>query len=90
MAKTVKEHLQESDRVESLVKDANALVKKLQSELAVTRTTLEALSEMQHPKIVMQIPYGLRGNQQNDNDTSPSGVISRQVRRINELLGDKA
>ena len=88
MTKTVKQHMEETDQVQKLVKSANGLVTKLQAELAQARTTLEELSGMQHPKLVMRVPYGIRGNGK-DVETSPAGVIDRQVKRINEILGDK-
>lgn len=88
MAKTVKEHTDETDQVLKIVNSANALVKKLQAELAISRATLEDLAAMQHPKLVMQVPYAIRGSN-TDDKTTPAGVIDRQVKRINELLGDK-
>lgn len=88
MTKTVKQHMEETDQVQKLVKSANGLVTKLQAELSQARTTLEELSGMQHPKLLMRIPYGIRGSGKED-ETSPAGVIDRQVKRINELLGDK-
>lgn len=89
MTKTVKEHLTESDRVSEIVNEANALVKKLQAELAISRTTLEELSEMQHPKLSMRVPYAIR-NKTLDDSASPKSIISCQVDRISALLGDRA
>lgn len=89
MAKTVKEHTEESDRVVEIVKNANALVLKLQSELGVARLTLEALSDYQHPLHKMNVPYAIKAGRDRDTDT-PATVIRLQVGRINALLGDKA
>lgn len=86
--KTVKAHLEESDRVEAIVKDANAMVKKLQAELATTRVVLEGLSDYQHPKLQMDVPYQIRLS--DDKAMSPKAVINRQIDRINALLGDRA
>ncbi len=88
MAKTVKEHIEQSDRVTDIVKDANALVTKLQAELAISRATLEALKDYQHPLHKMQVPYAIRVARDRDEGT-PVSIIHIQVSRINALLGDK-
>ena len=87
-AKTVKEHIEESDRVTDIVKNANALVAKLQAELAVSRNTLESLLDYQHPKLRMDVPYPIRTTR-DDGKATPASVIHVQTQRINALLGDK-
>lgn len=89
MAKTVKEHTQEIDRVSAIIKDANALVLKLQAELAIARGTFEDLRAYQHPLHEMQIPYPFRKNNGPEKQ-KPANVIDTQISRINDLLGDKA
>lgn len=87
-AKTVKEHIEDSDRVTDIVKNANALVAKLQAELAIARATLDALKDYQHPLHQMTVPYAIRATRDNDKG-SPASVIHIQTQRINALLGDK-
>lgn len=89
MTKTVKEHFENCKQVSQVVDDANALLSKVQRELAVARATLEALIDYQHPKLSMDYPYLIKGD-----CASPSGapvhLIKVQIRNINELLGDRA
>ena len=89
MTKTVKKHLEESDQVTNIVEAANALVKKLQAELALSRETLESLRDYQHPLHKMRVPYGIR-NGRNDETGTPVSIIHLQTERINKLLGDRA
>lgn len=88
MAKTVKQHLEESDRVTELVKGANGMVSKLQAELAISRATLDALLEYQHPQLRMDVPYAIRGTR-DDGKVTPASIVHKQISRINALLGDK-
>lgn len=88
-AKTVLAHLEESDRVADIVKDANALVKKLHSELHVARETFEGLKKYQHPELIMRIPYAIKDGKGPD-EKMPLSVIQMQIDRINTLLGDRA
>lgn len=90
MGKTVKEHLDASDQVAKQIKSADALVIRLKGELSAARATLDILSEYQHPKIRLEIPYHLRCDKNRDTKScSPRDVIEVQIDRINELLGDR-
>ena len=55
---------------------------------ATTRVVLEGLSDYQHPKLQMDVPYQIRLS--DDKAMSPKAVINRQIDRINALLGDRA
>jgi len=90
MSRTVKEHMDESDRVTALVYDANAMVTKLKDELQFSRTVLDNLAGYQHPKMVMDIPYFLKTATREAERCPPAQVIAKQINRINALLGDKA
>lgn len=85
--KTVKEHLQEADTIKKHIDASNAMVLKLQSELSATRAGLEALIAMQHPALILTVPYALRTS--NDEKLKPADLIKRQIDRINATLGDK-
>ncbi|WP_065321743.1 hypothetical protein [Tritonibacter mobilis] len=89
MSKTVKEHFDECQQVSVVIDNANALLTKTRDELIVARSALEDLRKYQHPEMRMDCPYRLR-TQRDEGKTTPAIVIDRAVRRINELLGDRA
>lgn len=88
MSKTVKDHFEDCKQVSDVIDTANALLTKCQRELQVARDVLEALVECQHPKIIMKTPYSLRA--QDLEHSPPDNVIRHEIKRINELLGDRA
>jgi len=88
--RTVQQHLEACKSVENLLTDSNAMVTRLAAALRATRDTLEALLEYQHPKLAMLPPYHLRANSDPNRSAPPAAVIACQVKRINELLGDRA
>lgn len=86
--KTVTQHLADSKALAQTIADANALVLKLQSELQIARQTLETLAVWAHPKMEIGPLYGpLYGDKK-----SLTGAVICQigVKRINEILGDRA
>ena len=88
---TIKSHFENCKQVSQIVDDANALLTKVRDELFVARETLEKLTEYQHSKLSMPIPYRLyEGSGEREKSVAPAVVISRQVHRINALLGDRA
>lgn len=86
MSKTVKEHLEECKQVSDVIESANALLKKVQAELAIARAVLEELREYQHPKLTMPHPYQLDRSK----TSTPKSLIELEIDRINTLLGDRA
>jgi len=91
MTDTLKDHFENCKQVSKIVDDANALLTKVQSELFIARETLEALAQYQHPKLAMNMPYRMAdGQSEREKPVQPAYVISRQVARINALLGDRA
>jgi len=89
MSKTVKQHFDECQQVSVVIDNANALLTKTRDELMIARSALEALIKYQHPEMRMDCPYQLT-LRSDEGPTSPRIVIERTVRRINELLGDRA
>lgn len=91
MTDTIKAHFENCKQVSQIVDDANALLTKVRDELFVARETLEGLVQYQHPKISMSLPYRLADSREDrEKSVAPAYVISRQVARINALLGDRA
>jgi hypothetical protein len=88
MTKSVKDHLDNCRQIDQIVKDANALVMKLQSELSVARAVLDGLMEYQHPKLTMKVPFQMR--EQKEEAVVPARLIQIEIERINSLLGDRA
>jgi 16S rRNA G1207 methylase RsmC len=89
MSKTVKNHFEDCKQVSQVIDNANVLLAKCKRELAAARSTLQALKECQHPKMTMDVPYELREGRDRVTKT-PAAVIDIEVRRINQLLGDRA
>ncbi|GGE30210.1 hypothetical protein GCM10011360_17830 [Primorskyibacter flagellatus] len=89
MAKTVQEHFEECKQIDQIVDQANALLTKVRNELVIARAVLEALSEYQHPKLAMAVPYQFRQDL-GDKHVTPRTVIDAEITRINALLGDRA
>ena len=87
--KTVKDHIEASDRIIKTVNEANALVKKLRDRLEDIRSTLEALKPYQHDKLKMSMPCHLRAKEM-PSELSPRRVIEQEIKRINAILGDRA
>lgn len=88
--KTVKQHMQAVDAVSRLLTDTATQIERLRKTLVATRTTLETLSDYQHPKLMMSVPYHLRSDGPNARDVTPATVIDAQVAAINAILGDRA
>lgn len=91
MTETTKAHFDNCKQVSQILDDANALLTKVRDELFTARETLEKLTEYQHHKLAMPIPYRLAwGDSEREKTVTPAVVIIRQVHRINALLGDRA
>lgn len=89
MAKTVKEHFEECKQIDQIVDQANALLTKVRIELATARDVLEGLKKYQHPEMRMRVPYQLSSSS-DIKEAMPVSVIDIEIKRINELLGDRA
>ena len=91
MSETLKAHFENCKQVSQIVDDANALLTKVRDELFTAREALESLIQYQHPKLAMSMPYRLAESaSEREKMVAPAAVISRQVGRINALLGDRA
>ena len=92
--KTVKEHLEVSDRLAEQLKQSDALVKKVRGELVVARDSLEWLLKFApHPSIKSDVGCGLRTNLKLSSDVrsiSMQDVIDKSISRISAILGDRA
>lgn len=85
--KTVQQHMQAVEAVAKLLTDTTAQIYRLRRTLVNTRRTLEALTDLQHPKLLMRPP----GHLEVGNDhAQPAAVILKQVADINAILGDRA
>ena len=86
-----KAHFENCKQVSQIVDDANALLTKVRDELFVARATLEALAAYQHPKLSMNMPNGIAdSSNEREKPVPPAYVITRQIKRINAILGDRA
>ena len=89
MSKTVEEHFESCKQVSQVIDDANALLVKSQNELRLVRDMLELLKDYHHPKL--KIPVNYRPWRPEKADTLNGAQISDiGIKRINELLGDRA
>lgn len=88
MNKTVKEHFEDCKQVSEVVDNANALLTKVQTELKYAREVLEKLVDYQHPKLIIATAY--MSWLTKDDKMTPDEMIRAEVRRINNLLGDRA
>lgn len=85
--KTVKEHLNDADRLSQHVDDANALVRKLKDELEFCRKRLEWMKKFCHPMFKAQDAH--KFDRKGDVVTMET-AINLDIRDINDLLGDRA
>lgn len=91
MSKTIKDHIDESDQVKTLIDHSNALLVKAREELVMIRESLECLRAYQHPKLVIASP-GYRMKDvvgRGDRPFAPLDLIDAHVTRINALIGDR-
>lgn len=84
------EHLKASEEIVKHVEQSDALAKKLGEQLKRTRETLETLKAFSpDDRFKVSAPYHLRSDNSNAAEASMNDIINRQIRKINELLGDR-
>ena len=89
MSKTVNEHFDQCKQVSQVIDDANALLTKAQKELRLARDMLELLKEYHHPKLQIPVNYRSWRPEKPDHLTGAQ-IADIGIKRINELLGDRA
>ena len=92
-AKTVKEHIEEQDKIKEHIADANALVIKLRKELEDCRNTFEALEKFcPNDRFTIAAPYHLHSSigETLSKNTPMATILKYQTASINKLLGDRA
>lgn len=87
--KTVKQHLEQTDTIIQTVKDANALVVKLQKQLFEARDVIELLGNWSHPKLHISPIYGQWVPREASQMTGQSIALTVSS-RISAVLGDRA
>ena len=90
MSKTVKEHLDETSEITKHLKDGDALVRKLQSELETTRSALEWMKDFNHPEFKRPCSYQPFRPTDKHVEASLGEVAKARIQAINALLGDRA
>ena len=92
MAKTVTEHQQEADQIKRHIDEADALVRRLRSELETCRNVLEWSIGFDNPEFERGIQYkGFKVDPDGKSSTSTLKTAAKfRVSKINELLGDRA
>jgi len=86
------DHLKASEEITKHVEQSDALAKKLGLHLKETRATLEELKIFcPNESFKIRSPYHLRrgDNPSSCDEVSMASIIDRQVRRINDILGDR-
>lgn len=84
---TMVEHLNNSGALEKAIADGNAMAVKLAAELKSSRDAFERLEPQQHPKI--HIDTGYDHNSGKTTQVQAQDYIQRQIKRINDCLGDR-
>ena len=87
MSKTVKQQGEEANQIVQHVRDANALVERLRTELCNARTTIEWMVGFAPEEFERRPGYYL--SKDNNAMTAARGA-DLQIAKINGLLGDRA
>lgn len=75
--------------VRNIMAAAMALPERLAKQLREARAVLEDLKEYQHPKIIINTSHAVRAATSLD-QLPPAMLIEAEIKRINEILGDRA
>lgn len=88
MAKTVKEHTDQTDALIQQLKSGDELLKKAQSELYKARNELNTLRKFTHPEF--KVDGGARNNSGHPIVITMDAFLLRRINAISALLGDRA
>ena len=86
---TMKQQADAITTVSKLMGAAMALPERLAKQLREARAVLETLQEYQHPKLSIDLNYSLK-DAMGDSRIPPATLIEREIKRINDILGDRA